>query len=986
MMELKEYQNDTLDAFDRWRRKLDEAREESQRQTAALVEAGASVPAEIGNFPKTAWGRLADDDGVADSAGPYVDREDGAGRPIPHVCFKIPTGGGKTLLGAAALERLGRQTGLVLWIVPSRAIYAQTRAAFRSREHPCRQTLERASGGRVKILEKDERFTAGDVANRLCVMLLMLPAANRNRNRDFLRMFRDSGRYPTLFPDSDDVRRNAELLERCPDLATGDGGMVRHSLFNAMKMLRPVVVLDEAHKAYGGKGADEFVRGRQPPQTPAGGRALGHAQPAREQPARRRFRRRSEEGGDDQAAGRGVVAGQRGLEGHARPRHDKLDDLAREAASLEGSEGRYVRPIAVVRVERTGRDQRDAGRIHAEDARDHLIELGVPPDAVRVKSAENDEIAGEDLMSGRSPVRWIITKAALMEGWDCPFAYVLVMLDATRSERALTQLMGRVMRQPHARRTGRDALDRCYVFCWQTAVDTALRQVKNGLENEGLTGLADDVIGRGAVQTRRVTVRRRERFRDRDLFLPKVLHRDLRGGWRDLDFQRHILSAIKWGEIEAPTQPELEGISGGPSVTTASYDLDAAPAGIRSEALDVDAAPTIEWFTRQLTDLVPNPWQAARIAGDLLDELRARGFKDARIYAQRRAQVFNLREHIQDQIGRQAERVFQEKLEGGAIRFNLEPSEPNFRVADEYERDIATDDHSLEYAGQGVQKSLFDPPLEREFNTLEKDFAFHIDREDAIQWWHRIIERQRHEYYLRGWQQDRIYPDFVAMSEEPDGTQRLLVVDTKGRHLEGNQRTRDTEQVFAPAREVARPGRHVRVRHGERAWRALSARVRQGALRRSAGLGRAAPQPLLLPRRRQQEGDDLAPVAAHVVLPRQRRRRAHAHHRHSPALMAEKLKKSRSQGVYTVSTSMAPSAAASSSVSTGRVRLRKDAALEAKHLDDEADAGEADDQRHQRARFLHALPEEPLHGELHDHGHGPRATPGGRAKRSTLCR
>ena len=798
MMELKEYQYRTLDAFDRWRRALDEAREESRRQTAALVEAGASVPPEIGNFPRTAWNRLADAEEVARSAGPHVDRVDGAGRPIPHVCFKIPTGGGKTLLGAAALERLGRQTGLVLWIVPSRAIYAQTRAAFRSREHPCRQTLERASGGRVKILEKDERFTAGDVANRLCVMLLMLPAANRHRNREFLRMFRDSGRYPTLFPDSDDVRRNDELLERCPDLETGDGGMARHSLFNAMKMLRPVVVLDEAHKAYGGKGADEFVA------------AVNRLNPRlvvelSATPSPRVSNLLVDVSGVDLKKEEMIklpveVASldNAGWKATLALAHDKLEELAREAASLEGSEGRYVRPIAVVRVERTGKDQRDAGHIHAEDARDYLVgQLGVPPDAVRVKSAADDEIAGEDLMSGLSPVRWIITRAALMEGWDCPFAYVLVMLDATRSERALTQLMGRVMRQPHARRTGRDALDRCYVFCWQTAVDTALRQVKNGLEREGLTGLADDVIGRGAVRTRRVTVRRREPFRDRDLFLPKVLHRDLRGGWRDLDFQRHILSAIEWGRIEAPAQPELEGVSGGPTVTTASYDLDDAPAGIRSEALDADAAPTIEWFTRQLTDLVPNPWQAARIAGDLLDELRAHGFDDAGIYAQRRAQVFNLREHIQDQIGRLAERVFQDKLESGAIRFNLEPSEPNFRVADDYERDVAADDHSLEYAGQGIQKSLFDPPLERDFNSLEKDFAFHIDREDAIQWWHRIIERQRHEYYLRGWQQDRIYPDFVAMSGEPDGTQRLLVVDTKGRHLEGNARTRNTEQVFA---------------------------------------------------------------------------------------------------------------------------------------------------------------------------------------------
>ena len=98
-----------------------------------------------------------------------------------------------------------------------------------------------------------------------------------------------------------------------------------------------------------------------------------------------------------------------------------------------------------MRVERTGRDQRDGERIHAEDVREYLVQsLGVPADAVAVKSSELDELRGKDLLSELSPVRWIITKAALMEGWDCPFAYVLVMLDNTQAQRALTQLVGRV--------------------------------------------------------------------------------------------------------------------------------------------------------------------------------------------------------------------------------------------------------------------------------------------------------------------------------------------------------------------------------------------------------------------------------------------------------------------------------------------------------------------------------------------------------------
>ncbi len=108
---------------------------------------------------------------------------------------------------------------------------------------------------------------------------------------------------------------------------------------------------------------------------------------------------------------------------------------------------------------------------------------------------DNDELGREDLLSELSPVRWIITKSALMEGWDCPFAYLLVMLDNTRAQRAITQLVGRVMRQPHARRTGRELLDQCYVYCWDTDVGVAVGHVKAGLEQEG--GLGDEVLKAG---------------------------------------------------------------------------------------------------------------------------------------------------------------------------------------------------------------------------------------------------------------------------------------------------------------------------------------------------------------------------------------------------------------------------------------------------------------------------------------------------------
>ena len=100
------------------------------------------------------------------------------------------------------------------------------------------------------------------------------------------------------------------------------------------------------------------------------------------------------------------------------------------------------------------------------------------------------------------------------------------------------------MRQPYARRTGRAALDQCYVYCQNTGVGEAVQFVKAGLEQEGMTGLDDEVRSGQSVNIKTVTVRRRERFREAVIFLPQVLHRDGDGGWMRLDYQRHILPGL----------------------------------------------------------------------------------------------------------------------------------------------------------------------------------------------------------------------------------------------------------------------------------------------------------------------------------------------------------------------------------------------------------------------------------------------------------
>ena len=793
-MELKEYQASSLDDFTRWLDALEAARRQADDASNVLREAGFDIPDDIRNYPKNAWNLLRDNGGVAASAGKYVSRTDDAGRPIPHICFKVPTGGGKTLLAAAALERLNQQTGLTLWITPTRAIYQQTKDALKNREHPYRQMLERASGGRVKLLEKEDLFTAADVANYLCVMLLMLPAANRQKGKDFLRMFRDSGRYPSFFPDNDVALADAQLLNVYPDLErTSRDGPIKHSLFNVFKMLRPVVVLDEAHKAYGARkraNKEEFVRSvnRLGPSlvielsaTPNRGISnllvdITGAELKNEEMIKLPVQVTSFTNAEWQYT--------------LTQAHEELESLDAEAQSLQRSQGRYIRPIAVVRVERTGKDQRDGEHVHAEDVREYLIQnLGVSDSAVAVKSSEKDELGRASLLDELSPVRWIITKAALMEGWDCPFAYLLVMLDNTRAQKAITQLVGRVMRQPDARRTGRDALDQCYVYCWNTNVGAAVTHVKNGLEQEGLTGLGDSVWAAGDRDLRPVTVQRRPQYRNQDIFLPLVLHKH-GADWIELDYQRHILPGIDWDSIQEPDpQSTLLDVAHRQS---ASVDVgDARPIFHQSQELYIDKTINLTWFARRLSDVTPNAWQTARIAQLFIGALRANGQTDDQIYDGRSYHASALREYVKRAVESRAEKIFQRKLKQGEIRFDLKAGKPNYRMTKSYELPSHPSDDLLARSdGQAMQLSLFEPIYTQHFDSdLERKFARYLDEQKALKWWHRVAAGQRGGYYLRGWRQERIWPDFVAMAGESDGKPHVLIFETKGEHMSGNPDT-----------------------------------------------------------------------------------------------------------------------------------------------------------------------------------------------------
>ncbi|MCX2522908.1 DEAD/DEAH box helicase [Larsenimonas rhizosphaerae] len=838
-MELKEYQQGVLGKLDRYLTVLAEQREEAEDFVEFQKSKGKATT--LGDYCREAWDQLNTErllpylyQNGNPVVAPYLSRLDGLGGSIPNICLKVPTGGGKTLLATAALERVQtdyfkRQTGLVLWVVPSEAIYRQTWKQLANREHPYRQMLERASGGRVKLLEKSDAFTRRDVEGQLCVMLLMLPSAAR-KSKETLRLFRDGGRFTSFFPLEDDNEAIEALLQQVPnldqndlaDLGYGDGIVpgsvsVKQSLGNVLRLVRPVVVIDEGHKAYSDTARDTLA-GFNP-------RFILELSATPNTNGKHQSNVLVNVPGADlkdeemiKLPINVINEGKGGWKHTLSLAHTKQQELEQAGLAFQNESGRYIRPIVLVRVERTGKEQRDAGFVHAEDAREYLRDqLGVKEEHIRLKTSSDDELADEDLLSPTSPVRFIITKDALREGWDCPFAYVLAVLSRTTATTALTQMIGRVLRQPHAQATGVEALDECYVFTFDQDVTEAVNGVRKGLEDEGMADLVSSVkaVDPGSGKSRnmrREIINRNDKFAGLPpIFLPRVLHQDSNtsDGYRALDYERDVLGELDWDALQflAADKAAMDSDKLQRTVARVTLDRKAKDAGqsvfdLEQEEIEVLPEEGLDapYLVRQLLDIVPNPWQGMRLLDETLDALRAKGVTNEQIYINRLDLVQSMKADLREQVNAMAESLFRAKLESGEIALRLMSSNDpalNWKIAETLEIDVSDVDPLLyRKNGEPLEKNLFEKVYQKEFNDLEKNTAWYLDEHQCVHWWHRIAVNQR-SYGLQGWQKHKVYPDLLAcVHGSEDGKFRFSVLETKGNHLKGNDDTEYKRKLF----------------------------------------------------------------------------------------------------------------------------------------------------------------------------------------------
>ncbi|MGH6625884.1 MAG: DEAD/DEAH box helicase family protein [Burkholderiaceae bacterium] len=835
--QLKKFQTEALGQLDRYLAELSRRKADSDNALAALrtnnaMEDMADVLRGAADFPKRTWDALRKADALpaAFAQQAHSSRWDGADRAIPNICLKVPTGGGKTLMAAASVGKvfnayLNRHAGLVLWVVPNEAIYRQTLKTLKNRDHPYHQMLNVAGAGRVKILEKDSPLTRLDMESHLCVMLLMLASASR-QSKETLRFFRDRGSVLGFTPREDDIEAHWKLLGEVPNLdAYGSpwasaaearaqkGSVVKSSLGNVMRLVRPMVVIDEGHHAYT-ETALKTIDGFNPcfmlelSATP----------------------RVADPKAGEETSGSNILVDVRGtdldeaemikLPIHVDVRNwtdwqsclsasvEQLNALAREGEALQADTSRYIRPILLVQVERTGKDQTDPAYIHARDVREFLAQLGFSDAQIREKTSEKDEIGDEELLSPTSEVRVIITKQALQEGWDCPFAYVLCALAASKGKRAMTQLVGRILRLPQVAKTGRAALDACYVFCHAATTGEVVKAIKQSLEGEGMGDLPFLVHGDAgqAASTHTVQLKRRAGLDKLRIFVPKVTWAEPGVPRRELVYDSDVLARLPWDALDvnalAAQWKPGGGATGGGRVAVDLRVLDDEFAPVR-EALEATTVPLDRArIVRALLDLAPNAWLVWEWVDQVLQRL-LRQWDERVVGGSGATLIEQLRLDIERERDRLAQDVFEQLVAEGRIEFRLRADRTDYELPHDLALELASKPKKLTRQDDlsDIEKSLLAPALRTpDLNEFEAVFAGYLDEQPALRWWHRNVAKT--QYGLQGWKRHKVYPDFVFGFLMKGNSSRVVLLETKGAHLAGNNDTGYKQTLLARLTEA----------------------------------------------------------------------------------------------------------------------------------------------------------------------------------------
>lgn len=393
---------------------------------------------------------------------------------VPYVCLRIPTGGGKTVMGAHIIKKaaetyLEREFPLVLWLVPSKQIKSQTLDAFRNPRHPYRKELDAAFGvGKVQVFDiaDNAQIRPQDLAENLCLVIGTLASARVEDTeiRDF-------------YADKEDLEPHFIKLAPVEGLEQKEGEKrPKYSFANLLKVHRPLVITDEAHNAKSKLSTTVYQR-----LEPAAVIELTATPDVKTSNVLVRV-------SASQLKAEDMIKLPVVLKEHTDGWEECLQAALQRRAYLEtlapGEAPDYLRPILLIQAE----NKNLAASVEAVEK--HLLENeNLPREQVVVATGEQRGLDDVDLFDPGCKVTVIITNQALKEGWDCSFAYVLCSLSQQRSGTAIEQLLGRVLRMPYARKRQHPDLNRAYSHVVSEHFGTVAQELTDDLERMGFNAI-----------------------------------------------------------------------------------------------------------------------------------------------------------------------------------------------------------------------------------------------------------------------------------------------------------------------------------------------------------------------------------------------------------------------------------------------------------------------------------------------------------------
>lgn len=393
----------------------------------------------------------------------------------PHVCIKVPTGGGKTFLACNALEPIFTKyhKGIeraVVWLVPSTSILEQTLKNLKNPSHPYRQKLNDLFSHRVEVYDKKElldaqSFSATTVKENISIMVLSY-ASLRISNKEDRKSYQDNSNYASFFG----ADTNKDLLLQKP-------GVDEMSLMNVIRLLNPVCIIDESHNAESNLSV-EMLKDLNPSfvlDLTATPKDNSNIISVADSMALKK---------ENMVKLPMVVYNQNRTEDVIDSAITLQKNLEQIAIQNEANGGNYIRPIVLFQAQNKGGED----NITYQKLKEKLIKVyGLNEKHIAIKTANINELKQENLLSKQCEIRYIITVNALKEGWDCPFAYILATIANRSTPVEVEQILGRILRLPNATTQADKMLNMSYVFTSNPDFQRTLDAIVEALNKQGFS-------------------------------------------------------------------------------------------------------------------------------------------------------------------------------------------------------------------------------------------------------------------------------------------------------------------------------------------------------------------------------------------------------------------------------------------------------------------------------------------------------------------